>query len=354
MSLRTLLSTFLTPACVALLVLCLSLTSYAANSSGNVFNPYAIPAVKDVTLKPVAVIYFTGGGSHSRDYVNAIKTITLESSREFKLDIREYALNDEKDLASTIAKIGDGKTGFIVIIEPHDISALMKIPSLYPDIHFSVIGLNEPMYLINVNSMLFKDYEGTFISGALAALQSNTGVVSFISKDDANHTRNLAYAFFQGAKYINPNIQVVQQLGTRHMFGNMPSSPLAKQQMESSKKADIAFVLDDELLANAVHRAKKNNQLIIATTPQALTEYPKNVLTTLRKHYDLALYAALRSYATRNWAPVEQNIGLGNGYIDYVLDGRNQSLFSRESIERTERTKDLIAQGIIKIAPLVQ
>src|SRR5690606_37027293 len=136
MSLRTLLSTCLPSLCFAicmgLLMLCVSVTSYAANSPGHIFNPYNIPATKDVTLKPVAVVYFTGSSSHSRDYADAIKTIILESSREFKLDIREYALDDEEDLASTMARIGDGETGFIVIIEPHDINALMKIPSLYP------------------------------------------------------------------------------------------------------------------------------------------------------------------------------------------------------------------------------
>lgn len=306
----------------------------------------------DKVLKPISVIYFTGHGSHSIDYDDSIKTIILESGREFKLNITEHALDNEADLAATIDEIANGETGLIVIIEPHDMEALMKIPPLFPDIRFSVIGVEEPMYLINVNSMLFKDQEGTYISGALAALQSRTGIISFICREDVPYTRNLAYAYFQGAKYINPGIQVIQQLGTRYLYGNKIASPLGKKHLEDRKNADITFVLDDEPLDAAIRQARKNKQLIIATTPDALDQAPDVVLTSLLKHYDLALYAAIRNYAHFSWAPVSEEIGLGNGYIDYIVDARNRALFSTENIERIERTKDLVAQGIITITTL--
>lgn len=339
----------LLPAVSCLLLITAAWASYAATTSFTHFNR---PDAKDMPLKPVSVIYFNGHGSHSMDYADSIKTMIIESRREFKLDITEHALANEANLASVIDTIADGETGLIIVIEPRDINEFMKIPPLYPDIHFSVIGVDEPMYLINVNSILFKEQEGAFISGALAALQSHTGVISFVSKEDAPATRNLAYAYYQGARYINPDIQVVQQLGTRYLYGNKIASPLAQSHLHNSWHADIAFVLDDSLLDNAIRQARKNKQLIIATTPKALNTARGIVLTSLLKHYDLALYAAMRNYAHHSWKPVAEEIGLGNGYIDYIVDRRNQSLFSTETIERIERTKDLVAQGIITIAPL--
>lgn len=336
-------------------VFCLLFVSagWAAHAAtGMSFTHFSRSDPDDKVLKPVDVIYFNGHGSHSMDYADSIKTMILESGREFKLDITEHALDDEANLASTIDQIADEETGLIVIIEPHDIDALMKIPGLYPDIHFSVIGVDDPMYLINVNSMLFKDREGAFISGTLAALQSQTGIISFIAREDSARTRDLAYAFTQGARYINQNIQVIQQLGSRYLYGNKVASPLTEQPLKDNSKADIAFVQDDSMLDNAIRQARKNRQFLITTTPNALNVAPDVVLTSLLKHYDLALYAALRNYADHSWRPVAEDIGLGNGYIDYVVDARNRARFSTENIERTERTKDLVAQGIIKITPL--
>ncbi len=309
------------------------------------FQPH--DASSSIALKPVAVIYFTGHGSHSEDYADAIKNMILQAKRELNLTISDYPLQNEAELATTIDHIADGDTGFIIVLEPHDIPALIKIPSLYPDIHFSVIGVAQPLYLINVNSMIFKEQEGTFISGVIAALQSTSGTISFISKEDVPYTRNLAYAYFQGAKYINPNIQVVQQLGGRSLLGN---TGIAKQQVISSKNADIAFVQDDELLDAALRTAKEQKQRIIAATPHLLNN--PNILTGLQRHYDFALYTVLRNYAHHSWAPVTENIGLDNSYIDYVVDAKNRDLFSKDTIERIERTKDLVSQGIITIAPL--
>ncbi len=330
-----------------------SAIAYAATTAATPLSGYAPPDQQsNALLKPVAVIYFKGPGSHSADYSDAMRTMILESGREFKIAINEYALNSEDELAATIDSIADEETGMIVIIEPHKLDALIKIPSLYPDIYFSIIGAQDPMYIINVNSMLFKEQEGTFISGALAALHSKNGIISFLSKEDVPSTRNLAYAYYQGAKYINPDIQVIQQLGTRHMFGTSTSSPAMQHQLTKGKSADIVFVQDDELLDTALRQAKEQKQLVIAPSPHAMEQHQGIVLTGLLKHYDLALYAALRSYATRSWAPTTQNIGLGNGYIDYVVDYRNRALFSKDQIERIERTKDLVAQGILKISPL--
>ena len=338
-----------------MLLVCTAHNMHASAATGSSVGLYMPSSQNNPSpLKPVAVVYFTGEGSHSGEYVNSIKAKITESQREFGLSIHEYAVDDESKLPSIIDQIADGETGFIAIIEPRKPEALIKIPSLYPDIQFSVIGLQEPLYIINVNSILFKEQEGAFISGALAALQSGNGIVSFISKEDAPYSRNLAYAYYQGAKYINPSIQVLQQLGTRHMFGNSALSPAAQKSLTQGKHADIAFVLDDELLDATIRQAKEQKQLVIAPNTQALETHQGSVLTGLLKHYDLALYAALRSYATHSWTPAAQNLGIGDGYIDYVVDHRNRSFFSKESIERTERTKDLVAQGIITISPLSQ
>jgi basic membrane protein A len=316
--------------------------SPATNSS--IPSEYINPPDAPAKPKPVAVIYFQNNSTGTHDHSSAIETMALESRREFRIQIETHPLATELLLATTIDTIAEGDTGMIVIIAPKDTAALMKIPGLYPDIHFSIIGAQTPIYLINVHSLTFSEQEGGFISGALAALQSKTGTVSFVSSDDTASTRNFAYAYLQGAKYINPQVQVVQQLGAQ---------PVNRKQAVHESNADITFIMDDELLPAMLQHAKEKKRLLITQNPRALSNN-KEVLTSLIKHYDFALYRTLKSHANHTWAPGTHMIGLGNGYIDYVVDNDNRGMFDKNNIERVERTKDLVSQGVIKINPLAE
>lgn len=330
-------------------VICVLLLSAACivHASAATNNPipseYINPPEAPAKPKPAAVIYFQNNSTDTYDHSDAIETMVLESRREFRLQIETYPLATEALLATTIDTIAEGDTGLIVIIAPKDTAALMKIPGLYPDIHFTIIGAQTPIYLINVHSLTFSEEEGGFISGALAALQSKTGTVSFISSDDTASTRNFAYAYLQGAKYVNPQVQVLQQLGAQSV---------SRQQAVHESNADITFVMDDDLLPSMLQHAKEKKRLLITQNPRALSNDNKEVLTSLIKHYDFALYRTLKNHANHTWAPGTHMIGLGNGYIDYVVDSQNRGMFNKDNIERVERTKDLVSQGVIKINPL--
>jgi basic membrane protein A len=331
---------------ICVLLLSAAWVVHASPANNNIIPPEYISAPEAPQRpKPVAVIYFKNSNPEAYDHTSAIETMVLEARREFRLQIETYPLATEALLATTVDTIAEGDTGMIVIIAPKDTTALMKIPGLYPDIHFSIIGSETPIYLINVHSLTFSEQEGGFISGALAALQSKTGTVSFVSSDDTTSTRNFAYAYLQGAKYINPQVQVVQQLGAQ---------PVSRQQSVHESNADITFVMDDELLPAMLQQAKEKKRLLITQNPGALSGNSKEVLTSLIKHYDFALYRSLKSHANHTWAPGTHMIGLGNGYIDYVVDSHNRGMFDKDHIERTERTKDLVSQGVVKINPLAE
>jgi basic membrane protein A len=281
---------------------------------------------------PVAVIYFTGSAHEAM-----IKNMARQAREDMGLVVDEYALPAEKQLAETVEHIADGKIGLIIILEPHDIDALMKIPGLYPDIDFTIIDVPAPLYLTNVRSMRFDDAEGVFLMGALAALQSKTGSVAFLSRDDDAQSRNLAFAFLQGAHYVAPAMPVARLLGKR---------------MPEGGNADILFLLDEALFDAALRNAKEEHRFVITYDHDRTAQAPGLVLTSLLRHYDLAMFFTLKRYRDHNWRPGNQTLGVGDGYIDYVVTGGNRPLLPKERIEKIESIKDLLSQDIITVAPL--
>ncbi len=296
------------------------------------------------SLLPVAVIYFTGGKADSA-HNEMVRSIIRQSKSGLGLTVYEHVLDSERALASTIERIAEEKIGLIVIVKPRDRDALMRIPGLYPDIRFSVIDVPEPLYLVNVHSMHFHEASGAYMIGALAAMQSGTGSIGFISRRDDDDMRNLAYAFFQGAKYIDPDIEVVRQLEARTSRGRLSPPP---------GNADIMFVLDEALFDASLRTAHESKRLVIPFDHDLTSEHPGFVLTSLLKHYDLALYETLRRYRHGDWQPGSHILGAGEGYIDYVLAAGNRNLLSKKTIDRMEHIKDLMAQGLLEVVPLGQ
>ena len=74
--------------------------------------------------------------------------------------------------------------------------------------------------LPNVQSILFKEHEGSFLVGLLAAMASKTGKVGFVGGMDIPLIRKFACGYVQGVKYANPKAEVFQ-----NMTGTTPAPP---------------------------------------------------------------------------------------------------------------------------------
>ena len=95
--------------------------------------------------------------------------------------------------------------------------ALEKVASEFPDLRFSIIDM--VVDLPNVQSIVFKEHEGSFLVGVLAAMASKTGKVGFVGGMDIPLIRRFACGYVEGAKYANSGAEVIQ-----NMTGDTPSA----------------------------------------------------------------------------------------------------------------------------------
>ncbi len=292
---------------------------------------------RDDTRKPVAVIYFKSEETRGGKSLNTVRHMIDQSKSDFALTIEAIELGNESDLESRIERLAEEPPGLIVVISPRDMERLTKIPSLYPDIRFSFVDVLKPVYLANTRSVVFKELEGAFLIGALAALHSPQQRIAFVSAKDTPRARNLAYGFMQGAKYISPDIEI-----PHHM---------AQKAMPYDDVTDIFFLLDNALLPSALHHARPKGQKLITYDDDMRGGAPDTILTSLVKRRDLALYETLKAYRQDLWAPGNIAVGVNGGYLDYSLNPRNPAQLSKATIDKAETIKDLISQRIIEVLP---
>jgi basic membrane protein A len=82
-----------------------------------------------------------------------------------------------------------------------------QVASDYPQLHFCVI--DSLINLPNVASLLFKEHEGSFLVGMIAASVNKTGTLGFVGGMDIPLIRRFEMGYEAGAKKINPQITVL-------------------------------------------------------------------------------------------------------------------------------------------------
>src|SRR3546814_15923462 len=92
----------------------------------------------------------------------------------------------------------------------------------HPKSRFAII--DAVVDLPNVRSIVFKEHEGSFLVGVLAAMASKTGKVGFVGGMDIPLIRRFACGYVQGVKHARPDAQVFQNMtGTTPTAWNDPT-----------------------------------------------------------------------------------------------------------------------------------
>src|SRR2546428_1417604 len=110
----------------------------------------------------------------------------------------------------------------------------------YPNLHFAIVdGVSQ---LPNVASLVFKEHEGSYLVGMIAAKTTKTNTLGFVGGMDIPLIHRFEKGYEEGAKSVNPNIQVVQNyVGVTDAAWNNPGKGKELALAQIGKGADVIF-----------------------------------------------------------------------------------------------------------------
>jgi basic membrane protein A len=204
--------------------------------------------------------------------------------------------------------------------------------------------------LPNVQSIIFKEHEGSFLVGMLAAMKSRTGKVGFVGGMDIPLIRKFALGYKEGAQYVNKDVEVFQ-----NMIGTTPAAwgdpikagELARSQFD--RDADVIFTAAGGSGMGVLQAAADLKKFSIGVDSNQNYIHPGSVLTSMVKRVDLAVYEAMRDAKAGSWKPGLKLLGLAEGGVDYALDKYNAALITDEMKAKVDAAKADIISGKIKV-----
>jgi basic membrane protein A len=228
-------------------------------------------------------------------------------------------------------------------------TALKKVAPEYASTKFGII--DDVVDLPNVQSIVFKEQEGSFLVGVIAAKTSKTGKVGFVGGMDIPLISKFGCGYAQGVKYASGGKTEVlaNMTGTTPSAWNDPvkGGELAKSQFD--RGADIVYAAAGATGQGVLKAAADAGKLSIGVDSDQDYLFPGKVLTSMLKHVDVATYKSFMDAKNGTWKPGIQALGLKEGGVDFAVDEYNKSVLTADAKAAADAAKADIISGKIEV-----
>ena len=230
----------------------------------------------------------------------------------------------------------------------------------YPNIRFAIVdGVSN---LPNVASLVFKEHEGSYLVGMLAARASKTGTLGFIGGMDIPLIHRFELGYEEGARAVNPNIRVLQNyVGVTDHAWNNPGKGKELALAQIGKGADVIFTAAGnsglgafDAVEQAGMKDGRATHFVIGVDANQNMVKPGFVLTSMVKRVDNAVYDIVKDVVNGQFNAGFHVYGLDKDGVAYAMDEHNKALLTPEMIQQAEEARKKIMAGEIKVSDAME
>ena len=302
-----------------------------------------LPAMAQI--KPAVI--FDMGGKFDKSFNESVYNGMERFKAETGIQYREFEITNPAQREQAARRLAR-RSDMVLVVGFSQASTLQVVAPDFPGVKFTIIDsvVDAP----NVQSIVFKEHEGSFLVGILAANHSASGTVGFVGGMDVPLIRKFACGYEQGVKYINANAQVYSNMaGTTPEAWSNPGkgSELARSQMD--RGADVIYAAAGATGLGVLQAAADAGKLSIGVDSNQNHLHPGSVLTSMLKRVDLAAYNVMTSALDGTWQPGVQNLGIREGGVGWSLDEHNAILINADDHRAIQAASNAILDGSLQV-----
>ncbi|MGC1259150.1 BMP family ABC transporter substrate-binding protein [Jannaschia helgolandensis] len=263
-------------------------------------------------------------------------------------DYSETELANEAQREQTMRRMAERGANPVVVLGFANASTLEVVAPDYPDTEFVIVDMvvDQP----NVKSVVFAEHQGSYLVGMMAAMASETGTVSFIGGMDVPLISKFACGYAQGVKAANPDANVIVNMtGTTPTAWNDPVKGAELTRSQISQGSDVVFAAAGGTGIGVLQAAADAGILSIGVDSNQNYLHPGQVLTSMVKRVDNAVYDAFTKGAAGELETGISVMGLDNNGVGFAMDDNNADLVTPEMVAAVEEAKAKIIAGEIEV-----
>jgi basic membrane protein A len=298
-------------------------------------------AAAGATAQP-AVIYELGG-KFDKSFNQAAYQGAERWKKETGKPYLEFEVQNAAQREQAARRFAERGANPVVGIGFPQASSIEAVAKSFPNQRFAIIDM--VVALPNVQSFVFREHEGSFLVGMMAALASKTGKVGFVGGMDIPLVRKFLCGYEQGARYARPQVQVMSSMtGTTPAAWTDPARGAELTKAQIAQGVDVVFAAAGTTGLGIMQAAKDAGKLSIGVDSNQNHLHPGSVLTSMVKRTDLAVYQAFKGVT-----PGITALGLKEGGLDYAMDEHNAKLVSADMKKQVEAARADIISGKLPV-----
>ena len=308
-------------------------------------------------------IVFDIGGKNDRSFNAAAWEGVKRAQKDLDIVLRDVEPGNPTSIEPAMRAFAEENFDLIIGVGFAQGPIMQKVANDYPNIKFAIVDgvifeADGKTPKQNVASLVFREHEGSYLVGMIAAAKSKTGVLGFVGGMDIPLIHKFETGYEEGARAVNPNIRVIDNyVGVTDGAWNNPGKgkELALNQIE--KGADVIFTAAGNSGLGAFDAVEQYgrdasgqaNKFVIGVDSNQNGVKPGFVLTSMVKRVDNAVYDVVKEVLGGNFKGGFHVFGLEKEGVAYWIDEHNKGLIPDDVIKRVEEAKGKIVAGEIKV-----
>ena len=202
----------------------------------------------------------------------------------------------------------------------------------------------------NLSGLRFREHEGSFLVGAIAALTSTSKRVGFVGGMKIPLIRKFEAGFAAGAKHVCPDCSVSSAYaGTDAKAFADPTTGLELALAQFSSGVDVIFHASGKTGQGVFQAARQRKRLAIGVDSDQFHEAPCCVLTSMVKQVDIAVYETVSDVVNDRFRAGVREFGLAEDGVGFVYDDNNRGLLDEGVVARVRALRRKIVHGEIEV-----
>ena len=275
---------------------------------------------------PISVCIVYTGNLGDKSYNDSCNEGAQRAIEDFGIELRSLEGTTAAEWEANLVAACEEGYDLIIGASSNIADYIVEHGPNYPDTKFAVIDTT--VDLPNVQSISFAQNQGSFLAGAAAAMFTEKTDIEGVNEDaiigwvggmDIPVLHDFYTGYEQGAKYINPDITILQA------FAGNWSDPLRGKELtlaQYEQGADIVMNVASGTGAGVLEGAKEAGKYAIGVDLNQDADQPGSVLTSMVKRVDNACYLVIESVVNGTFE------GGSTRYLDLEAGGVSLTDFS--------------------------
>lgn len=297
------------------------------------------------------------GGLGDRSYNDSAYNGLQKAEKELDMEIRAVEPEDISEGEKYLTELARSGYDLIITLEIGHADVLENVADQFPDTRFAIF--NTTVDKPNVTSVIFKEHEGSFLAGALAAMVTKDSeikgindekIIGFIGGIDSPGINKFLVGYEEGAHVIDSDIKIIS--GYTNSFADPgKGKEMALTQIEQG--ADIIYQVAGGTGEGVINAAKEKGVFAIGVDSDQDGIAPGNVLTSMLKRADRAVYNLCTALNEGTLQETDvMALGLKEGGVELSEMKYTRDMIPAEYLEKIKELKLDVSSGGINVTDI--